>query len=117
VDNPLILAVDCNARNLELLAEFLHREGYEVYRANSIEQFVHAVENLAVNLALVDISGFDRNIWESCIQLRHKNIPFLVLSSKQTQLLQQESVVHGARGVLIKPLVIKNLLVMIEGLL
>jgi hypothetical protein len=33
-----------------------------------------------INLALVDIAGFDRRIWEKYVRLRTENIPFFVLS-------------------------------------
>jgi hypothetical protein len=40
-------------------------------------------------LALVDITGFDRTIWERCEGLRHHKIPFLVLSPRQSASIQQ----------------------------
>ena len=68
-------------------------------------------------LALVDIAGFDRAIWERCEGLRHHKIPFLVLSPRQSAAIQQASLTHGARGVLIKPLVVRELLGLIRSLL
>ncbi|MGH8063688.1 MAG: response regulator [Candidatus Entotheonellia bacterium] len=115
---PMILAVDHNNRNLELLSQFLGREGYQMRIASSLEEFDQALEGAdAIALALVDIAGFDRSVWERCEGLRHHKIPFLVLSSKHTAAIQQASLTHGARGVLIKPLVVKELLGFIRSLL
>src|SRR5689334_20647660 len=95
--NRVVLTVDRNQRNLELLAQFLNKEGYETVQASSIE----AVENIidsadGIGLALVDISGFDRSIWKCCEQLQTKEIPLLILSPKQSAAIQQESIAHGA---------------------
>lgn len=111
-----ILAINHNRRNLELLTQFLGKEGYQVESATSIEEFEQALDK-AIGLALVDISGFDRSIWEWCQQLRERGIPFLVLSPKQSTAIQQESLAHGARSILVKPLVVKELLGIIRSML
>lgn len=115
-DNPLILVVDRNHKNLELLTQFLSREGYQVLAVSSIEEFEQAlIHSKEVNLALVDIAGFDRQIWEKCDRLRTENIPFFVLSHKQNVAIQKESLTYGARSMLVKPLVIKELLLIIRS--
>ena len=116
--DPVILAVDHNHRNLELLNHFLGREGYHTRTATTLEEFdLVLAEANSIGLALVDITGFDRRIWERCEGLRHHSIPFLVLSPRQSNAIQQASITHGARGVLIKPLVVKELLGLIHSLL
>lgn len=73
---PVILAVDRNRRNLELLSHFLEKEGYQTHTAASPEEFDQALAELDhIAMALVDISGFDRSIWERCEGLRHNKIP------------------------------------------
>lgn len=115
---PVILAVDHNPRNLELLSQFLGREGYQTRTVTSLEEFDLALMAPdQIGLALVDIAGFDRSIWERCEALRHDKIPFLVLSPRQSVAIQQESLTHGAHGVLVKPLPVKDLLSLICGLL
>ena len=115
---PVILVVDHNCRNLELLNQFLGRGGYQTRTAAGLEEFdlaLMAPDQIA--LALVDIAGFDRSIWERCEALRHHKIPFLVLSPRQSAAIQQASLTHGAHGVLVKPLTVKDLLGLICGLL
>jgi DNA-binding response OmpR family regulator len=115
---PVILAVDHNHRNLELLSQFLGREGYQTRTAATLEEFDQVLAGAnSIGLALVDIVGFDRTIWERCEALRHHKIPFLVLSPRQSSAIQQTSLSHGARGVLIKPLIVRELLGVIRSLL
>jgi DNA-binding NarL/FixJ family response regulator len=96
---PLLLKVDRNRRNFELLAQFLGKEGYQSVGATT------------------DIAGFDRNIWNLCEQLRDEQIPFLVISPWQSAAIQHESLAHGARSRLLKPLVIEEVLRFIRSLL
>lgn len=117
-DKPLILVVDRNHKNLELLTQLLGNEGYQVLAVSSIEEFEQALmRSEEINLALVDIAGFDRLIWEKCDRLQSENIPFFVLSHKQNVAIQQQSLTHGAKSMLVKPLVIKELLWIIRSLL
>ena len=115
---PVVLAVDHNRRNLELLDQFLGREGYQTRMVTGLEEFDRALtEPNEIALALVDIAGFDRRIWERCEALRHHKIPFLVLSPRQSAAIQEASLTHGAHGVLVKPLTAKDLLSLICRLL
>jgi DNA-binding response OmpR family regulator len=116
--NAAILLVNRNQRNLELLAEYLEKEGYAISTASSLEEFdqILAGEN-DVAMALVDLTGFDQGIWERCEKLRSGKKPFLVVSPKMSAAIQQASLAHGARGVMVKPLVVKELLGLIKGML
>lgn len=114
----LLLAVDRNHQNLELLAKFLSREGYQILKADSLESFDQAlIESKEIDLALVDIAGFDRSIWDRCDRLQAKNIPFFVFSHKQNVAIQQQSLAHGAQSMMVKPLAIRELLGIIRSLL
>ena len=116
--NSIILAVDRNQRNLELLAQFLNKEGYQTIGADSFEEVVRAIDDPAkIGMALVDISGFDRRIWDCCEQLRNHQIPFLILSPKQSAAIQHESFSRGARSMLVKPLIVRDLLSIVHSLL
>lgn len=113
-----VLLVNRNQRNLELLADFLSKEGYATFTACTLEEFDQAlVAEESAGVALVDITGFDSGIWECCEQLRRKRKPFLVVSPRQSAAIQQASLSHGARSVMIKPLVIKELIGLIQGML
>jgi DNA-binding response OmpR family regulator len=114
--SALILTVDVNKRNLALLAQMLHQAGYRTLPAATIPALDQALE-APISLALIDISGFGADIWQRCQRLRERAIPLLLISARQSAALQQASAAHGACGMLVKPLVIRELLGLIRSLL
>ena len=115
---PLVLTIDRNQRNLDLLSQFLNKEGYDTLAVSSTDDFEKTLdEGDRLSLALVDISGFDRSIWAFCEKLSDKGVPLLVISPQQLASIRQESLAHGAQGVLFKPLVVKELAAVIRNML
>jgi DNA-binding response OmpR family regulator len=113
-----ILLVNHLPRNLQLLAEYLGKEGFTTVSASNYEEFDQALRDHApINGALVDIAGFDTQIWMRCEELRAAKIPFLVVSPQQSSAIQQAGLAHGARSVMVKPLVIKELIAVIKSIL
>ncbi len=112
----LILTVDVNQRNLALLAQVLQQAGYRTLPVSTITALDQALE-APISLALIDISGFGADIWQRCERLHERAIPLLVISARQSAALRQASAAHGARDMLVKPLVIRELLGLIRSLL
>ena len=113
-----ILLVNHLPRNLQLLAEFLEKEGYTTLSASTYAELDQALtQQTPIHGALVDIAGFDAAIWTRCEQLRAAKIPFLVVSPHQSAAIQQAGLEHGARSVMFKPLVIKELIGVIKSIL
>lgn len=114
----LVLTVDHNQRNLELLGQFLNKEGYQTLSISTLEDFDKVLENTGkFGLALIDISGFGRGIWVLCEKLTDQGVPLLIISPKQVPQIQQESLAHGAQGVMFKPLVVKQLIKVIQTMI
>jgi len=117
-DRPVILAVGSNRNNLDLLSQQLTREGYETIKAVSLEDFNRAIkQDGGIALSLVDVSGFDQNIWSYCEQLRRSKIPFIVISPQRSHIIQRDSLKHGASALLVKPIGVKELLEFIHTLM
>lgn len=115
---PLILALNRNKRNLEILEKILGKEGYQVVGVlNPPEMDAEVEKQKKIGLVLMDISGFDKSIWTSCERLRIQEIPFLVLSPHHQRAVEEQSKIQGAHGVLVKPLVVKELLILIKSLI
>lgn len=116
-----ILTIDRNQRNLELLGQFLGKAGYQTLAITSLEELERVLSEpnpeQRFGLALVDISGFDQRIWQYCAGLQTNNIPLLVVSPKQSMAIQQESLLHGAKGTLVKPLVVRDLLKLVTAMM
>lgn len=116
---PTILILDANRHDLDLLSQQLTREGFNVNTASDVKglnETLQAAEEKA-SLALVDVSGFDSEIWEGCDRLQNSGIPFLVLSPGRSHQVLRDSMKHGAGGVLIKPVSVKVLVDHIRSLL
>ena len=117
-NEPPILTVNHNQQNLHLLTTFLAKEHYTTHAVKSLVEFdLVLTGHSPFCMALIDITGFDAGIWSRCKELHEKNIPFIIISPKQSAAIQQTGLGHGARNVLIKPLVIKELLAVIRSLL
>lgn len=113
-----ILSVGSNRANLDLLSQQLVKEGYETLSTASLEELDKAIqEKKDIALALIDLSGFDQRIWERCEALRKAKIPFIVISPQRSPLIQKDSMEHGASGLMVKPLGIKELLEYVHTLL
>ena len=114
-----ILIVNGNRRDLDTLREQLGKEGYQIYTASScseLDKSLLASEG-KITVALIDISDFDKEIWNDCEKLKKAKIPFLIISAKRSSAVQKESLEHGASGVFTKPLGTKELLEHIRGVI
>lgn len=105
-----ILIVENNRRNLELITGFLHSDGYEVISAATMEELDGLLKTPEIiGLALIDLMGYDHSIWERSEILRTKGIPFVLISPRKTS-----TPGHGERTVLLKPLVVKEMLSLVD---
>jgi DNA-binding response OmpR family regulator len=101
-----ILIVEHNRRNSELMTGFLRGDGYEVMSAATMEELDGLLKTPGtIGLALIDLMGFDRGIWERSEILRTEGIPFVIISLVKTPALGR-----GERAVLLKPLGVKEML-------
>ncbi len=114
----VILVVNRNARNSSLLSEFLEERGYPSVGVGSLDELDDVLEGADdYSLALIDVSGFDQQIWARCIRLRTASVPFLLISSPRQSVGVEQGLRHGARGVLTKPLAMQELANLIDTLM
>lgn len=117
-DQISILTVNKNQSNLKLLGHFLGENGFQSLNVSSLAEFDQALAGAnKIALALVDITGFDRSIWERCELLRKQSLPLIIISPRQSASIRQESMAHGADSILVKPVVTRELLGLIRHLL
>lgn len=108
---PVILVANKNRADLGLLSQQLVKEGYDTLEATSLEELDARIRaNKKIALGLIDLSGFDQSIWERCEALHKAKIPYIVISPQRSPLIQRDSMKHGASGLLVKPLGIRELL-------
>lgn len=114
----VILVVNHNPRNAGHLSAFLEKRGYAAAVAGSLDEFDRVIDGgEAYDLALIDVSGFDKEIWIRCGRLRAASVPFLVISSPIHAVDRGQGIRHGATGVLTKPVAMKELANLIDMLL
>lgn len=115
---PYVVVLSSLTRNTELLVEFLRRQGYAAQGATDLSDLDRLLdEGAAISLALLDISGLNTGLWSRCERLQALGIPFLIISPRQSAVVERESLVHGARGTLTKPLVMRELAALVKALL
>ena len=109
--NPAVLIVNANQSELEMLAKELEEEGYVTAGASSLEEIDSAIEKQEnIKLALLDLAGFDKSIWEHSGWLHEAKIPFIAIAPQRSPGIQRDSMKHGANCLLVKPLGIKELI-------
>ncbi len=113
-----VLLVGTQIRNLELLAEFIEKLGYCSISAQGLGQLdtLLASEDV-IDLALIDVTGFDETIWQRCKYFQEKGTRLLIISPQNSLALQNQSVALGVSSVLVKPLVMVELKGLIRALL
>jgi DNA-binding NtrC family response regulator len=111
MDSPVILVLNSNRSELETLTAELEQEGYITTGVSSIEEMDSALHDQKnIRLALLDLTGFDKSVWQLCDQLDKVKIPFIVITPQRSPSIQRDSMKHGANGLLIKPIATKKLI-------
>lgn len=119
---PAILIVDHNKRNVDLLTSFLHEAGYLAYGVSTLRELDAVLDDGAdgasIALAMVDLTGFDANVWDRCRRMHEADITFIVIARTQTEEagrdLRRQSHGAGARHTLTKPLRKEQLLTLVR---
>jgi DNA-binding response OmpR family regulator len=113
----IILIVGSNRAELELLSQQIVKEGCGAPIAAGLEELDSSIGKGGFTLALIDLTGFNRTIWQRCQALQQAKVPFIIISPQRSPLVQKESLKHGASGLLVKPLGIKELIEYMHTLL
>ncbi len=118
MSSATVVMVARNGKNRALLAELLTRDGHETVGTDdpSILNRIGSGE-IQADLVLVDLSGFNRAIWQQIDVLKASHLPFVVILPRADRVVQRESYARGAVAVLVKPLVPADLLDLIANLL
>lgn len=114
---PTILVLSKITKNLELMSDFLNKQGFDSVVASSYEDLDKIFNKNDFDLALLDIAGFDSKIWSYCERLSQADKPFFIISPQKNPKIDHESLKKGARGVIVKPLVMKELIDLINAML
>lgn len=112
-----VLLINRKPGNIRVMQHVLGESGCNgvaVHEENDVDAAVAA--HAAPLVGVVDISGFGPEVWRVCERLRERHVPFVVLSTSRELRRGQQSLSHGASGILQKPVAKAALLDLIRTL-
>ena len=113
-----LLVVASHEKNRQLLAGFLEDQDFRAEEAATVAEVDEVLEGgPKLDMALLDVTGFEDSIWDRCERIRKKGVPFFIISPRKSSQAKEKSLSEGARDVLTKPLEKKRLLKLVEIIL
>ncbi len=112
------LAVESRPGNFIALARLLEKMNIKAMHALTLSEadgILAGQEPIAV--AIIDLMGFGDDIWDFCRALRRKGVPMLIISPSNNPKAFQAGFEHGAKGVLKKPVMMRELADCIRALI
>ncbi len=108
-----ILVVDDDIQMLELIAQLLEREGYEVQTATSAQQVLEIVEHDAPDLFIIDVYLPGTDGLSLCRQLRKRTktsaLPVVFITGQNTPYSAAEALEAGGDDFIRKPFAVREL--------
>lgn len=116
--NKHIFFIDKNRNNVEIFCSTLEKYGYVCYSADNYEMIDEYLDTKPqIDIVLMDITGFDLNIWDRCKKIHSLGIPLLILSARPNLRLQQDSIKYGASAIIEKPVILKDFIKLINSII
>ncbi|MCX7771273.1 MAG: response regulator [Proteobacteria bacterium] len=112
-----ILILSKTPKNIELMAEFLNKQGFNSVSASSYEDLDRIINDKNFDLALLDIVGFDNRIWSYFEKINQTDKPFFIISNLKNPKINSEGLKKGAKGVMVKPILMRELIDLIKAML
>jgi len=118
IGTPLVLIVDDNPKNLQILGNFLQKEGYQVEFALDGNSALDWIERTEFDLILLDIMMPGKDGYEVCSLIKkdpvNSEIPIIFITAK----IDSESIIKGfetgAVDYITKPFIQSELLVRVK---
>lgn len=115
-DEPCVLVVAHRAANRQLLTEVIETLECTVRGAEELGDVDVALGEGSFALALVDLDGFPRQVWETLRALADREVPIVVMTRSRTEEIQETTLKIGVRTVLEKPVGKGNLRALVRSL-
>lgn len=104
-----------NDANRRLLAQLLREESFTVVEEGTLPD-LETSGGGPLALALIDIDGFSRHVWDACEDLVEQDVPVVVIAGSRTDEVQDATLSLGVRTVLEKPLRRSNVKALVRTL-
>lgn len=103
--------------NLRVVCDAVGEVGMTGVGVSSEDELVAELRRESpARMALVDVTGFGRDVWGLCELLQRHDVTFIVLSAANDSEIGSRSVALGARSVLQKPVAKRALLELVRNL-
>jgi len=120
-DKPVILAVDDQARNVELLEAYLVPQGYEILKAASGEEALGIFSGNRIDMILLDVMMPGMNGYEFCKKVKSDSantfVPIVMLTALDNMEAKIAGLEAGADDFLNKPFQKVELIARVNNLL
>lgn len=98
------------------MAQLLREESFTVVEEATLSDIETSENGSPPALALVDIDGFSRDVWDTCEDLVGQDVPVVVIAGSRTDEVLDATLGLGVRTVLEKPLRQSNVKALIRTL-
>ena len=106
-----ILIVDTNRSNAQVLAEELLGAGYKTTIAASLNELDEILHNhFTFAMTVIDLSGFDDEIWKRCDNIRQNRIPCIIITPHRSPSIRREVINHRVDALLVQPVTVKEII-------
>jgi len=116
-----VLIVDDSESILKLLSDALTGAGFKVFCAKNGVEGLCLAEKYFPDLILIDLNMPEMDGYTLCEKLKYhdrlSSIPYIVISTEKNRLIMRRMMYCGARGYLVKPFDVNQLIVTVEKLL
>ena len=121
MSQPLILIIDDELETIELIQAAFKRSGWPVLGALSGREGLRLARERSPAIILIDLMLPELDGFEICRQLRDDpstaHIPRIILSARDSLVDQADALAAGADRYVAKPVQLKMLMALVEGLI
>lgn len=108
---PPILIIDSDRSTSAVLADELRGLDYRTVTAGSLEELDRIIDSGArFLLSVIDLSGFDDEVWERCDRIRAMKTPCIAIAPHRSFSTLRETLAHGADALLVAPVSVKEII-------
>lgn len=115
--NILVLEDDLDIR--KVITDYLKNQGFNIFQARVADEAFDIIKDVKINLLITDIMLPNKNGFIFTKELRNCNydFPILMVTAKETIDDKEQGFMSGADDYMVKPLVLKELLLRVNALL
>ncbi len=115
--NILVLEDDLDIR--KIITDYLKSQGFKTFQARITKEAFEIIEKNKIDILITDVMLPNQNGFEFTKELRNSNydFPILMITAKETINDKEQGFISGADDYMVKPLILKELLLRVNALL